>query len=88
MTLVVDLNRCQSYGQCVYAAPRVFRFQGEESLEYDPVPAAEETAAVERAAMACPVGAITIGRAHESVTPPEPVADDSVSRPPVGGEER
>jgi len=35
MKILVDLNRCQSYAQCVYAAPAVFRMHGEESLEYD-----------------------------------------------------
>ena len=35
MKIVVDLNRCQSYGQCVFAAPKVFHFHGEQSLEYD-----------------------------------------------------
>jgi ferredoxin len=35
MKIVVDLYRCQSYGQCVFAAPKVFRFHGEQSLEYD-----------------------------------------------------
>ena len=61
MRVVVDLNRCQSYGQCVYAAPDVFRFHGEESLEYNHVPDDESAAAVRRAAIACPVRAITIG---------------------------
>jgi ferredoxin len=28
MRIVVDLTRCQSYGQCVFAAPTVFRFHG------------------------------------------------------------
>jgi len=62
--VVVDLNRCQSYGQCVYAAPEVFRFRGAESLEYNHVPDAESAIAVERAALACPVRAITVGRAE------------------------
>ena len=35
MRIVVDLNRCRSYGQYVFAAPKVFRFHGEQSLEYD-----------------------------------------------------
>lgn len=63
MRVVVDLTRCQSYGQCVYAAPKVFRFRGTESLEYDHVPDAESDRAVERAALACPMQAITLGRA-------------------------
>ncbi|MFF3765336.1 ferredoxin [Streptomyces sp. NPDC001922] len=65
MRLVVDLNRCQSYGQCVYAAPTVFRFHGEESLEYDYAPGDGVRREVARAAAACPVQAITIGGATE-----------------------
>ncbi len=66
MQVVVDLNRCQSYGQCVFAAPEVFWFRGAESLEYDNVPDAESGRAVERAALACPVQAITLGRVTEA----------------------
>ncbi|MDF2255216.1 ferredoxin [Streptantibioticus ferralitis] len=66
MRLVVDLNRCQSYGQCVYAAPTVFRFHGEESLEYDYAPDASTRHEVERAAAACPVQAITLSGATEA----------------------
>lgn len=61
MRIMVDLNRCQSYGQCVYAAPEVFRFKGEESLEYDHAPDAEFEQSVARAALACPAQAITVG---------------------------
>lgn len=68
MHVLVDLNRCQSYGQCVYAAPEVFRFRGVESLEYDHVPEAESQRAVERAVRACPVQAITLGRASGAGT--------------------
>ena len=32
MRIIVDLVRCQSYGQCVFAAPTVFRFSGEHAL--------------------------------------------------------
>jgi ferredoxin len=62
MRVVVDLNRCQSYGQCVFAAPEVFRFRGAESLEYVHEPDAGSDRAVARAALACPVQAITLGR--------------------------
>jgi ferredoxin len=68
--VIVDLNRCQSYGQCVFAAPEVFRFRGEESLEYDHVPGAGSDAAVRRAALACPVQAITLGAATERIPLP------------------
>lgn len=67
MRIVVDLNRCQSYGQCVFAAPSVFRFHGEESLEYNYAPDDAERGRVERAAAACPVQAITIGRMREEM---------------------
>ncbi|MEU0820246.1 ferredoxin [Streptomyces mirabilis] len=72
--MVVDLNRCQSYGQCVYAAPAVFRFHGEEALEYDYAPAPASRRDVERAAAACPVQAITLGWATE----PAPLAPERV----------
>ena len=64
MRVIVDLVRCQSYGQCVYAAPTVFRFNGEESLEFDYAPDEALREQVERAVAACPVRAIRIGRAN------------------------
>ena len=67
MRLVVDLNRCQSYGQCVFAAPTVFRWHGEESLEYAYGPDEALRPQVERAAAACPVQAISLGRLPEIV---------------------
>ncbi|QBD83550.1 ferredoxin [Ktedonosporobacter rubrisoli] len=69
MKIVVDLNRCQSYGQCVFAAPNVFRFHGEESLEFDYAPDDQQRIQVERAAAACPVQAISIGRTPEAKEP-------------------
>lgn len=59
MRVLVDLNRCLSYGQCVFAAPAVFRFHGAESLEYDYAPADALREQVREAAAACPVQAIT-----------------------------
>ena len=61
MRIIVDLVRCQSYGQCVYAAPSVFRFNGEQSLEFDYAPNDALRDQVERAVSACPVQAIRIG---------------------------
>jgi len=61
LRLVVDLNRCQSYGQCVFAAPTVFRFHGVESLEYTYAPGNSARVEVLRAAAACPVRAISVG---------------------------
>ncbi|MER7506051.1 ferredoxin [Nonomuraea pusilla] len=59
MRVLVDLNRCLSYGQCVFAAPSVFRFHGAESLEYDYAPGRALAEEVRHAAAACPVQAIT-----------------------------
>jgi ferredoxin len=61
MRIIVDLNRCQSYGQCCFAAPDVFRFQNGEALAYDPAPDEARRTDVIRAAKACPVQAIQIG---------------------------
>lgn len=56
--IVVDLNRCQGFGQCVFLAPSVFELHGEEALMYDPGPDDEQRLPVARAAAACPVRAI------------------------------
>jgi ferredoxin len=66
MRIIVDLVRCQSYGQCVYAAPTVFRFNGEESLEFDYAPDDALREEVLRAVAACPVQAIRVGMVEEA----------------------
>jgi ferredoxin len=60
--IVVDLNRCQGYAQCVFLAPEVFRLSGGEALTYEPNPDDARRLQVERAAAACPVQAIVIDR--------------------------
>jgi ferredoxin len=65
--VVVDLNRCESYGQCVFAAPLVFRFHGQETLEYDHEPDDHLRNHVDRAAAACPVSAIGLNRSNEEI---------------------
>jgi len=65
MRISVDLNRCQSYGQCCFAAPDVFHFHNAEALEYDPAPDEARCWDVIRAAKACPVQAIQIGLDEE-----------------------
>lgn len=60
MRVVVDLNRCQGYAQCCYAAPESFELRGHEILFYDPAPPDEARPRIERAQQACPVRAITI----------------------------
>jgi len=60
LRVVVDLNRCQGYAQCCYAAPDAFAIRGHEILFYDPTPPAERRGAIERAVQACPVRAISL----------------------------
>ena len=62
MRIVVDLNRCQGYGQCVFLAPDGFELLGEEALMYDPGPSDAQRLPVLRAATACPVQAIQVER--------------------------
>ncbi len=67
MRLVVDLNRCQGYAQCVPLAPQVFKLMGDEALAYDPNPDESQRQRVARAAASCPVQAILL-----ELDPPEP----------------
>lgn len=60
MRIVVDLNRCQGYGQCTFLAREVFDLRGEEVLMYNPAPEEAQRLAVLRAAAACPVQAIRV----------------------------
>jgi NADPH-dependent 2,4-dienoyl-CoA reductase/sulfur reductase-like enzyme/ferredoxin len=58
MKVVVDLTRCQGYGQCAFLAPDVFRMRGDEVLMYETEPDDARREAVLRAEAACPVQAI------------------------------
>ena len=62
MRIVVDLNRCQGYAQCVPLAPTVLKLSGEEALMYDPNPDDSLRQQVLRAAASCPVQAIIVDR--------------------------
>lgn len=64
--IVVDLNRCQGYAQCVPLAPEVLKLLGEEALAYDPNPDDSQRQRVVRAAASCPVQAILV-----ELDPPE-----------------
>jgi NADPH-dependent 2,4-dienoyl-CoA reductase/sulfur reductase-like enzyme/ferredoxin len=66
MRVVVDLTRCQGYGQCAFLAPDVFRMRGEEVLMYDTEPDDAQRDAILRAEAACPVQAIRAGRYHSA----------------------
>ncbi|WP_030930867.1 ferredoxin [Streptomyces sp. NRRL S-646] len=60
MKVVVDMNKCQDHGQCVFAAPDVFQLDGNGRLGYvsDPDDALRDE--VEEAADVCPLQAIRI----------------------------
>ncbi|PKW17877.1 ferredoxin [Saccharopolyspora spinosa] len=66
MRIVVDLNRCQAFAQCVFMAPEVFALHGEEALLYQPRVDDMHRDDVLRAAAACPVQAILVDRLDTS----------------------
>jgi ferredoxin len=65
MRIVVALNRCQGYAQCVPLAPTVLKLNGEKALMYGPNPDDSLNQQVLRAAASCPVQAIIIDRLDE-----------------------
>ncbi len=60
VAVLVDRALCDNHGQCVFAAPAVFRFDDDEHLQYDSAPEATHLTDVQDAAAACPVRAITV----------------------------
>jgi len=63
--IVVDLNRCLGYAQCVPLAPDVLHLKGDEALIYDPNPDDIHRLRVLRAAASCPVQAILVDQLNE-----------------------
>jgi ferredoxin len=57
--VVVDMELCQDYGQCVIAAPNVFDLDESGSLVFVAHPSPDELDNVEAAIDACPFQAIT-----------------------------
>jgi ferredoxin len=60
MKVVVDMNKCQDHGQCVFAAPDVFSMDDGGHLVYLSGPDAALRDEVEEAADVCPLQAIRI----------------------------
>jgi ferredoxin len=60
MKVVVDMNKCQDHGQCVFAAPDVFSMDDGGHLAYVPDPDDALRDEVEEAADVCPLQAIRI----------------------------
>ncbi|MEU3977467.1 ferredoxin [Streptomyces bacillaris] len=63
MQITVDMDVCESHGQCVFAAPETFSFDDDEYLQYDPAPNDALRDRIEKAAASCPVRAITVAPA-------------------------
>ena len=72
MRIVVDLNKCLGYAQCVPLAPDVLQLKGEEALMYDPNPDDAQRLRVLRAAASCPVQAIQVDQLDESESKTKP----------------
>jgi ferredoxin len=72
MRILVDLNRCKGYAQCVPLAPDVFKLHGEEALLYDPNPDDTQRLRVLRAAASCPVQAIVVEQLDEQQSTTKP----------------
>ena len=62
MRVTVDTGRCELHGECMVAAPDVFTIDDDADVVtlLDPEPGEHLRAAVEQAAMMCPLAAITI----------------------------
>ncbi|NYE35824.1 ferredoxin [Nocardioides cavernae] len=60
MRVDVDMDVCQNYGQCVFAAPEVFDLDDAGDLVYQGEVDDASRTDVEAAVMACPVQAIAI----------------------------
>lgn len=60
MRVTVDLDLCGRHGECVAAAPDVFRFDENGDLQWLEQPPPELEGAAADAATVCPVMAITV----------------------------
>src|SRR5580658_2349202 len=89
MRVVVDLTRCEGYGQCAFLAPDVFRMRSDEALMYETEPDDAQREAISRAEAACPVQAIKVGGFARAGTQAQasaaPAAAVPVQRAPRSG---
>jgi ferredoxin len=60
MKVRVDMNLCQSHGECVFPAPDVFELGDDDVLRWKEDVDESRRAAVEEAVNACPMMAISI----------------------------
>ena len=60
MKVVVDMSKCQNYGQCCFEAEDVFQLDDNGKLTYASEVNGSRRSAVESAIDVCPMQAITI----------------------------
>lgn len=60
ITIKVDMDKCQHYGQCVYEAPNIFKLNENDKLEYLASADESERENVKSAADICPMQAIQV----------------------------
>jgi ferredoxin len=60
MKVHVDMNLCQSHGECVYAAPDVFELGDDDVLRWEEDVADDRREALEEAVNVCPMLAISL----------------------------
>ena len=60
MKVHVDMNRCQSHGECVFPAPDVFELGDDDVLRWQEDVDESRPEAVEEAVNACPMMAISL----------------------------
>jgi ferredoxin len=58
--VLVDMNLCQSHGECVFAAPDVFELGDDDVLHWQEEVDESRRAEVEEAANVCPMAAIRL----------------------------
>lgn len=58
--VIVDMEKCQHYGQCVYEAPNIFKLNDEDKLEYLASADDSELANIQAAVDICPMQAIQL----------------------------
>jgi ferredoxin len=60
ITIDVDMDKCQHYGQCVFEAPDIFKLNDNDKLEFVATADDSRRGDVESAVDVCPMQAISI----------------------------
>ena len=60
ITINVDMDKCQHYGQCVFEAPDVFKLNDDDKLEFVATADDSHRSDIESAVDVCPMQAISI----------------------------